>query len=210
VSVDTQTEARETGPTGPDGATDPEADGAPGPDADLSHGELFDLLANRRRRFALHYLKREAGPVEMGELSSHVAAWERGVAPEQVSYDERKTVHTSLYQHHAPRLDDAGLVEYDARRGEVRLTERGADMDVYLDAVRGRTVSWATYFVGLAGLAVALTAGVWLGAVPTGLLDAAGLGAVVSAVLVVSATAFAYDAHASRLGSDGPPPEAER
>jgi DNA-binding transcriptional ArsR family regulator len=187
-------------------------DGVAGPDdqPDLTHGELFDLLANRRRRFALHYLKRETSPVEMGELSTHVAAWEHGVAPEQVSYDDRKAVHTSLYQHHAPRLDDMGLVEYDAERGEVRLTERGADLDVYLDAVKGRTVSWATYFVGLTGLVVALTIGVWLGVGPMGALDAIDLGTVVTAALAVSATAFAYDAHASRLGSDGPPPEAER
>ena len=185
---------------------------APGADANdnLSHGELFELLANRRRRFALHYLKREDGPVEMGELSTHVAAWELDAEPEQVSYDERKTVHTSLYQHHAPRLDRAELVDYDPQRGELHLTERGADLDVYLDAVQGRTVSWAGYFIGLTGLIVALTIGVWLGVGPMGALDAIDLGAIVTAALAVSAAAFAYDAHASRLGSDGPPPETER
>lgn len=46
-------------------------------DADrvVDHGELYDALSNRRRRFAIHYLKqRPEAHVDMGDLSTRVAA----------------------------------------------------------------------------------------------------------------------------------------
>ena len=96
----------------------------------VSNEELFEVLSNRRRRYTLHYLKQRAGdPVEMGDLSTQVAAWETGTDPEALAYDERKRVHTSLYQHHAPKLDDAGIVDYNADaarieyRGDNRIEE---------------------------------------------------------------------------------------
>ncbi len=116
-------------------------------DADrvVDHGELYDALSTRRRRFATHYLQqRPEAHVDMDGLSTRVAAWEEGIDPDEVSYDQRKTVHTALYQHHAPTLDETGLVEYDATRGEITLTDAGQEVDLYLEAVRGRGITWST------------------------------------------------------------------
>jgi len=41
---------------------------------DLSKGEIFDVLQNKRRRFVLQYLRRHGGPVELGDLATQVAA----------------------------------------------------------------------------------------------------------------------------------------
>ena len=45
-------------------------------DEDLSKGEIFDVLQNERRRYTLQYLRENEGPVQLGDLASHVAAQE--------------------------------------------------------------------------------------------------------------------------------------
>jgi hypothetical protein len=167
------------------------------------------MLGNRRRRYALHCLKQQDdGVVEMGDLSTQVAAWERGIEPEEVSYDERKTVHTSLYQHHAPKLDESGLVEYDSRSGRVELTEAGADVDLYLEAVGGRDVPWSSYLLGLSTVGLLVTLATLIDAVPASVPPAAP-GVAVGVAFLVSSAVFVYDnRRRMRLGCEGPPPEA--
>ena len=93
--------------------------------ANLSSAALFDLLADRRRRFALAYLADAAdGAVTFEALAEAVAAREcegSGVVPD----DRRTDVEVSLHHNHLPRLADAGLVEYDRGTGTVRY--RGND-----------------------------------------------------------------------------------
>ncbi len=202
-----------SGSAGPEGPAD-DALGAPGEDrgrTDIDHDELFDLLSNRRRRFAIHYLKQRPGErVGMGELSRWVAAWEKGVEPEALDYDERKTVHNSLYQHHVPRLDDAALVDYDANRGTVRLTDAGRDVDLYLEAVTRGEVPWAAYFTLLSVLGIFAVLGAGTGFLPQVEMGAVwGVGVAVG--FLVSSLVFLYDMRTRmRLGCDGPPPEVMR
>ena len=174
----------------------------------ITDGEVFEVLSNQRRRYALHYLMQHADePVEMGDLSTQVAAWEADVDPQAVTYDQRKSVHTSLYQYHAPKLDDTGLVEYDSRRGVVELTTAGSELDLYLEAVRGREIPWASYFLLLSAVATALVSAAWLDVPVFADLPAFAYAGFVSAAFLVSSMVFAYDNRTSmRLGSTGPPP----
>lgn len=174
----------------------------------IADGDVFEVLSNERRRYALHYLmQRPDEPVEMGELSTQVAAWEHGIDPQAVAYDQRKSVHTSLYQYHAPKLDETGLVEYDSRGGVVELTTEGAELDLYLEAVRGREIPWASYFVLLSALATALVGAAWFGVPPFAGLPAYACAGFVVAGFLVSSLVFAYDSQtAMRFGSTGPPP----
>jgi DNA-binding transcriptional ArsR family regulator len=100
-------------------------------DLDLVH----DVLSNQRRRQILHLL--EAGPEDsahVSELASTIAAWEQGIDdPETVSYDDRKSVQTTIYQHHAPKMAAAGLVEFDKRAGRVELDRQGTHIRVRED-----------------------------------------------------------------------------
>ena len=180
-------------------------------DEQVTDGDVFEVLSNQRRRYALHYLMQRPGEqVAMGDLSTQVAAWEEGVDPEAVTYDQRKSVHTSLYQYHAPKLDETGLVEYDSRGGVVTLTDAGSDVDLYLEAVRGREMPWASYFLLLSVFSAAFVGAAVLPIPPlAGLPTAACAGFVVS-VFLVSSLVFAYDTRtAMRFGSDGPPPGVE-
>jgi hypothetical protein len=199
-----------SGPAGDSAGTGLIGGGSDGSTETVDIGTACEMLGNKRRRYALHCLKQQDdGVAEMGELSTQVAAWERGIDPDRVSYDERKTVHTSLYQHHAPKLDDSGLVEYDSRSGVVELTEAGENVDLYLEAVGGRDVPWSSYLLGVAGVGLLVTLTSFLGAVP-GSVPPAAPGVAVGVAFFVSTAVFVYDnRRRMRLGCEGPPPEAD-
>lgn len=82
----------------------------------LEREEILDILSNRRRRYALHYLKWNGCETPLRELAEHVAAWENEREADQLSYAERKRVQNALHQFHLPKMDDHGFVEYDTRR----------------------------------------------------------------------------------------------
>lgn len=87
--------------------------------------ELLELLSNRRRRYVWLCLGDASGPVSLRELSRRAAARETDSPPNDVRYEDRKSVYTSLQQYHCPKLAEHGLVRYDDERGVV---ERTADV----------------------------------------------------------------------------------
>jgi hypothetical protein len=176
---------------------------APTPD------DVYEVLSNRRRRYALHHLKQLEGeqPVSLSEVSTQVAAWENGSDPEQLGYSDRKNVHTSLHQFHAPKMDDLGVVNFDRSRGTVELTEYGQGVDVYLEAVYGHQIPWATYFLLLSGIMTSVAFGVWADAAPFGVVDGGVWVLFVAVSFLVSSVAYAYVNRSMRVGADGPPPE---
>ena len=98
-----------------------------------SEDELFDLLSNQRRRFAVHALSRQPETeVELGTLAERVAAWENDVDHTELDYAERKRVYTALQQSHLPRMDQAGVVHFDKDRGIVEASSVLDDAEIFL------------------------------------------------------------------------------
>jgi DNA-binding transcriptional ArsR family regulator len=105
-----------------------------GIDADrISTDEIFFLLKNRRRRAVIELLLEAGGQAQFDDLVLAIAAREKEKNVEEITYKERKSVHTSLYQSHLPKLQDAGVVEYDRRSGSVILTDAIEAIRPYLD-----------------------------------------------------------------------------
>ncbi len=109
----------------------------------------FEILTNARRRYTLSYLRSQSGAVSIGELAEVVAAWENETSVELVSSKERKSVYTSLYQTHLPKMADAGVIDYDRQRGNVQLSDRANELDDYLYPAT-ESSNWSTYYLGLA------------------------------------------------------------
>lgn len=100
------------------------------------------------------------------------------------------------------------MLTENGTRGIVELTEAGSEVDLYLEAVRGRELPWASYFVLLSAFATALVGGAWLNVPVLGSLPAHACGGFVTAAFLVSSVVFAYDSRtAMRVGSAGPPSE---
>ncbi len=169
--------------------------------------QMYAVLANRRRRFAIHYLQHRGEPVLLGKLAERIAAWENGIDVAAVTSKQRKALYTALQQRHVPKLHDAGLVDFDRRQGLVTPTAVLEDVRIYAEVVAGREFPWSHYYLGLSALLSGIAAAVWAGApVVTALPTVAWL--VFSTVLVaVSSIAHAYVTTTTRLGVGTEPPE---
>lgn len=177
-------------------------------EADLTRNDTFEVLSNRRRRYMLHYLKAsEEGERELSDISTQVAAWENEVDPDGITYADRKNVHTSLYQFHAPKMERAGIIEYDRPSGTIALTDAGEELETYLETVDEKDVPWSQYFLGLSGVTTTLVAGAWAGVRPFTAVDGLSWAAFVTVTFLVSAVAFAHYNRRMRVGTGGAPPE---
>lgn len=177
---------------------------------DISYDDCFDLLSNHRRRYALHYLQENGDSATLGELSDQIAAWENDIDVEDVSYDERKRVYTSLQQVHLPRMDDMEVVEFDDREGVVEFGPVAKELDIYLEIVRGRDVPWSTFYLGLASFNLLVVVAAALGVPPVAALPGIGLGVFVVTTFLIVALAHAYIHRTEmRLGEGAKPPEVD-
>ncbi|MFD1687438.1 DUF7344 domain-containing protein [Halobellus litoreus] len=182
-------------------------DGGGEPTTELSEDELFDVLSNQRRRFAVHLLKHEEESLEIGDMAEQIAAWENGIDTAEITGDERKRVYTALQQSHLPKMDRAGVVEFNKNRGVIEPTPALEDVDLYLDVVEGREVPWSEYYIGLSAVSAALVAAVWIGAWPFAMLPDLAWTLAIVVAFAFSAVTHKYYTAEMKVGEPEAPPE---
>lgn len=105
--------------------------GTPGiDDYELSPSDVFGLLTDERRRYALHYLSTSVGAVSLDDLAEQIALWEG--TPSKNRYER---ILTDLYHRHLPRLTDAGVARYDPERETVELLDAADRVSPFLKLV---------------------------------------------------------------------------
>ena len=109
--------------------------------------KIHDVLRNDRRRLTLQYLKQRLRPVEVGELSDHIAEREVGESPPP--RDCRQSVYNALNQTHLPKLEELGFVDFDRDEKIVSLRETAREIDVYMNVVTPLGITWESYYRGL-------------------------------------------------------------
>ncbi|MFC5277183.1 hypothetical protein ACFPM1_00165 [Halorubrum rubrum] len=174
---------------------------------DISDDELYDVLANQRRRFAVHLLKREEETMEIGDMAEQIAAWENDVDMAEITGSDRKRVYTALQQSHLPKMDRAGVVDFNKNRGVVEPTDALQNIDLYMDVVEGKEIPWSEYYLGLSGVALALVAAVWVGAWPFTLLPPLAWTLAIVVAFTFSAIAHKYYTAEMKVGELEEPPE---
>ena len=177
------------------------------PTTTITEDELFDVLSNQRRRFAVHLLKREEGSLEIGDMAEQIAAWENGIETAEITGSDRKRVYTALQQSHLPKMDRAGVIEFNKNRGVIEPTAALEDVDLYLDVVEGKEIPWSEYYLGLSGVAMALVAAVWIGAWPFTLLPELAWTLAIVVAFAFSAIAHKYYTTQMKVGQAEEPPE---
>lgn len=145
----------------------------------LSKDVIFELLKNRRRREVLSYLLEAEETVTLGELAEQIAAWENDTEVTALSSDQRKRVYVALYQTHLPKMDDAGIVEYDQDRGLISLADNADLLMMYLDTDTHRQDRWDRWYATLSVIGAAFLTGAFLGVPPLSTVPTIGLAAVV-------------------------------
>ena len=98
----------------------------------LSLDVVFEILHVSRRREVLLYLEENDGEAALDELAEYIAAKENDIEEWELSSSQRKRVYIGLYQCHLPKMDDAGIVDYNQPRGQVTLQPVAAQLYPYL------------------------------------------------------------------------------
>ena len=124
----------------------------------LTTDDVFHLLQNERRRNVLRYLRDTDGQVRMRDVAEQVAAWEHNTTVEGLSSDQRQRVYIPLYQSHLPKLDKAGLIEYQQNRGIVERLPLADQVDHYLDGPTTDT-GWDPNYGRVTGVGALLLVG---------------------------------------------------
>ncbi|MFB6102851.1 MAG: hypothetical protein ABEJ73_09825 [Haloplanus sp.] len=168
---------------------------------------MFDILSNRRRRYALYALLGDETET-IGSLAEQIAAWENDCAISDVTPAERKRVYTALQQSHLPKLERTGLITFDRDSGRIYPTDTVDDMDIYLEVVGDEQLSWDQYYLGLSAVSIGILAAVWLDIPPFGALSPLGWMSVVVALFGVSA--LVHNVRSSGLDGTTEPPEVGR
>ncbi len=172
-----------------------------------SRDQIFAVLSNRRRRWVVQYLSaRETDRASLRSLVDTIASWECDQPAAELSWKERKRVYTALRQSHLPKLDDAGVIEYDADRGEIILTDDAEAYRLYLEYVPENDIPWSHCYVGLAGVAALITLLAWLSVVPFVTLPRLWLATILVVMFGVTALAHAHTTRQSQLEGTGEPP----
>ena len=108
---------------------DVEADSEPEP---LPLDLTFEILKNQRRRLVLSHLKTVDGESTIGELAEHIAAIENDCDVQALGAQQRKRVYIGLYQCHLPKMDDAGVIDFNQSRGRVEIEPESEPLYEYL------------------------------------------------------------------------------
>ncbi|WP_394337282.1 DUF7344 domain-containing protein [Halegenticoccus soli] len=162
----------------------------------LSMDVVFELLKNRRRRDILRFLFNADRTVTLSELAEQIAAWENEIEVHELSSDQRKRVYVALYQTHLPKMDDAGIIDYDQDRGNITLSENADLLSMYLDTGSESDTEWEKRYIGLS-----LTGGtlaLFLQFAGLGVLPEVGLAAGFASVFLLVSLCHAYEAHQNR------------
>jgi predicted transcriptional regulator len=179
-------------------------------EGDFSTSEAYDILSDRRRRYAVHYLKQVGGPVSVRELAEQVAAWENSKTVEELDYQERKRVYSSLTQSPLSTMEEAGIIDHAEQAKTVELTDSVEETDIYLEIVSQRDIPWSYFNLGLSIAFGALLVVHWL---EIGVVSQVSTYVVAAAIVVSFAfTAFleSLERGRTKLGDEGPPPEVQR
>jgi hypothetical protein len=113
----------------------------------LPETDIHDILRNDRRRNVIKCLQDHGREVSLRDLAEEIAGTETGESPPPSNI--RDSVYVSLHQTHLPKLDDAGIVDYDSDRKIISLERPAKQVDLYMEVVTRYGVTWATYYRAL-------------------------------------------------------------
>lgn len=107
----------------------------------MSLDDILDILSNPRRRYTIEHLTHANGELSFAELVDRVAEAEFGKSIDAISTTERNRIRTSLYQTHLPALEEAGVVDYQRRSGDIATGANARVMVDYLDRLESPTIA---------------------------------------------------------------------
>lgn len=97
---------------------------------------IFKLLSHRHRRATIQYLATQVGTTPVADVADQIALLENNHTD-----DHYARICVTLVHNHLPKLNEAGVVEYDQDQGAVELNDQATDARSYLDLVAYADIS---------------------------------------------------------------------
>jgi len=176
----------------------------------LAKADVYEVLSTRRRRYLLHALKRLEEPVAVADLSTYIAAWEMDIEPDAVDHDDRRNIYITLRRTHLPKLEEKNIVHFDESENLVRTTDALDDFDIYVEVLTDNEIPWSLYYLGLAGVSIALVIAVVTGTPGFRALGPLQVAAFTAVAFGLSGIVQKLIARRNRLGASKKPPELQR
>lgn len=95
--------------------------------------EIFELLANERRRMLLTCLQDHDPPLALADVAQELAVREYDVPLDEIPAEAVENLYMALYHSHIPKLNAYGVVAHDQEEDIVALTERVTLLQPYLE-----------------------------------------------------------------------------
>lgn len=132
----------------------------------LDPDTTFDLLSNERRRHLLCLLAQRGGEVSLQNAAVEIFARIEERDPDTLSEQAPHSVYVSLYQNHAPRLAEAGIVRYDAHSKQVTLVHAPRTRELFRLLDCEFTERWHTAYPAVLGSSFLVGAASYFGPLP--------------------------------------------
>ncbi|WP_418284686.1 DUF7344 domain-containing protein [Halorubrum sp. DTA46] len=173
-------------------------------DTEIEREDVFDVLSNARRRYAIELLNQydPGDEIDLSDLVEYVAARENDTTVADVDYKQRKRVYSSLRQTHLQKLDDCGLIEYDRSRGTIKLDDAVTEVQMHLEYVPEDDIPWCFHYLGLTVVLGGIVALAGLGLHPFTELSTVAFGTIVTAVFGLSAVVHTIHTRRNEIGSN--------
>lgn len=111
----------------------------------------FKILQNSRRMMIIKVLLQLGGTACLREVVRRIATLENGDTP---SRRLRKSVYTSILQNHLPKMEMAGLIEYERETDVLHLMDLPRSYRYYIEAVEKRDLPWCLYYLALSAVGI--------------------------------------------------------
>lgn len=108
-----------------------------GHEALLDLDSVFSALAHPRRRYLFYSVVNDRSTDTLPELARKLAAFEQDKPLDEVTEDERRRVHVSLYHSHIPALAAHGILEYDYKEDTIIPARNIEQVQAVLDGASG-------------------------------------------------------------------------
>ncbi|AZH25273.1 DUF7344 domain-containing protein [Haloplanus aerogenes] len=122
---------------------------------------VYQVLGNERRRFVLELLTQQEEPIDIGTLAERVASLENDQSVGEISYDQRKSVYTGLYQNHLPLMERAGLIRSENGWDRIEITDQGSEIQQRLNGADEQSRTSNVLYVALSAFGIGLFLGSW-------------------------------------------------
>lgn len=97
---------------------------------------VFDILSEKRRRYALYYLSQQNDPVRVDDVAAQIAKWEANGSRQSIPDEKFDQIELELYHNDLPKASQLEYIQFDDEEGLVELTEAPHEIDAVIHVAK--------------------------------------------------------------------------